>query len=96
MKAAVCHEHGKPLKIEEINIASPLSDQVKIKVGACAICHSDIHFMQGAWKGKLPAVFGHEAAGVVIEVGSDVSDLEIGDRVIVTLIKSCGDLLLLR
>ena len=90
MKAAVCHEHGKPLLIQDVHIAEPKGTQVKIKIGACAICHSDIHYAEGAWKGPLPAVYGHEAAGVVVEVGADVKRLKEGDRVIVTLIRSCG------
>ncbi len=90
MKAAVCYEHGKPLVIEDVQIGDPKGSQVKVKVGACAVCHSDIHYAEGAWKGQLPAVFGHEAAGVVSEVGPDVRHLKPGDRVIATLIKSCG------
>ena len=90
MKAAVCYEHGKPLVIEDVRIGDPAGSQVKVKVGACAICHSDIHYAEGAWLGQLPAVFGHEAAGVVSEVGPDVRHLKPGDRVVVTLIRSCG------
>ncbi len=88
MKAAVCYEHGKPLVIEDVQICDPAGSQVKVKVGACAICHSDIHYAEGAWLGQLPAVFGHEAAGVVSEVGPDVRHLKPGDRVVVTLIRS--------
>lgn len=90
MKAAVCHAHGQPLVIEEVEIAPPAGSQVRIKVAACAICHSDIHYAEGAWGGHLPAVYGHEAAGVVTETGPDVATLRTGDRVIATLIRSCG------
>ena len=90
MKAAVCRAHGEPLVIEELSIAEPAGRQIKVKIGACAICHSDIHYMEGAWAGELPAVFGHEAAGVVESVGPDVTHFQEGDRVIVTLIRSCG------
>ena len=90
MKAAVCHEHGKPLVIEDVEIGEVTGSQVKIKVGACAICHSDIHYAEGAWGGRLPAIYGHEAAGVVEQVGPDVVAIAPGDRVIVTLIRSCG------
>jgi S-(hydroxymethyl)glutathione dehydrogenase/alcohol dehydrogenase len=91
MKAAVCFEHNKPLILTEVNIKPPAGKQVKVKVAACAICHSDIHYMEGAWQGQLPAIFGHEAAGVVEQVGDEVSTLKVGDRVIVTLIRSCGN-----
>jgi S-(hydroxymethyl)glutathione dehydrogenase / alcohol dehydrogenase len=63
---------------------------VRVSIKACAICHSDIHALEGAWGGTLPAVFGHEAAGVVAEVGADVVGLAPGDHVVVTLIRSCG------
>lgn len=63
---------------------------MQVKVLASAICHSDIHFFDNAWGGKLPAVWGHEAAGVVEEVGDGVAGIEVGDHVVITLIKSCG------
>jgi Zn-dependent alcohol dehydrogenase len=90
MKAAVCYEFGKPLVIEEIEIASPQAGEVKVKLAACAICHSDILYMDGAWGGVLPAVYGHEAAGVVEELGPGIKGLEPGDHVVVSLIRSCG------
>ncbi len=90
MKAAVCHEFGSPLKIEEIGIDAPQAGEVKVKVSACAICHSDILYMDGGWGGVLPAVYGHEAAGVVEAVGDGVEDIAVGDHAVVTLIRSCG------
>jgi Zn-dependent alcohol dehydrogenase len=90
MKAAVCHEFRKPLVIEEVVLAPPGPGEVRVKLKACAICHSDISYMEGAWGGDLPAVFGHEAAGVVDAVGDDVAGLTPGDHVIVTLIRYCG------
>jgi S-(hydroxymethyl)glutathione dehydrogenase / alcohol dehydrogenase len=59
-------------------------------VAACAICHSDIFYIDGAWGGDLPAVYGHEAAGVVEAVGSGVARLSPGDHVVATLIRNCG------
>ena len=91
MKAAICYEFGKPLVIEEIEIDPPRAGEVKVRLAACAICHSDIHYMEGAWGGDLPTVFGHEGAGVVEEVGPDVASVAPGDHVVVTLIRSCGD-----
>lgn len=91
MKAAVCNEFGAPLAIEELTIAPPTGREVKVKVAACAICHSDIHYAEGAWGGTLPAVYGHEAAGVVAELGPAVSNIAIGDHVIVSLLRSCGE-----
>ncbi len=91
MKAAVCHEFGKPLVIEEIELDPPQAGEVKVKLAVCAICHSDIHYMEGAWGGVLPAIYGHEASGVVEEVGPGVTLAAPGDNVVVTLIRSCGD-----
>lgn len=90
MKAAVCHQFGKPLIIEEVSLAPPGPGEVKVKISACAICHSDIHYMQGAWGGELPAVYGHEAAGLVEQVGAGVTHLKPGDHVVVTLVRHCG------
>lgn len=90
VRAAVCREFGAPLSIEDITVAAAGPRQVKVAVEACAICHSDIHFIDGAWGGSLPAVYGHEAAGVVLEVGDGVDSVAAGDRVVISLIRSCG------
>jgi Zn-dependent alcohol dehydrogenase len=90
MKAAVCYEFGKPLVIEDILIDPPQAGEVEVKLAACAICHSDIHYMEGAWGGVLPAVYGHEAAGSVTKTGSGVTRVKAGDHVVVSLIRSCG------
>ncbi len=90
MRAAVCREFGKPLVIEDLILGDLSPTDVHVDIAACAICHSDIHFAEGAWGGTLPAVYGHEAAGTVLAVGADVSSVAPGDRVVVTLIRSCG------
>ena len=90
MKAAVCYEFGKPLVIDDIELAAPKTGEIKVKIAACAICHSDILYMDGAWGGDLPAVYGHEAAGVVDAIGPGVNRLKPGDHVVVTLIRACG------
>ena len=90
MKAAVCREHGKPLVIETLKLDPPQAGEVKVQIAACAICHSDIIFMDGGWGGEVPAVYGHEAAGVIDEIGPGITSLKPGDHVVVTLIRSCG------
>ena len=90
MKAAVCRAFRTPLSIEQVHLAEPRLGEVRIRIAACAICHSDLLFMEGAWGGELPAVFGHEAAGIVEEVGAGVARLAPGDHVVVTLLRSCG------
>ena len=90
MKAAVCREFRKPLVIEEIAMRAPHCDEVKVKVAATAICHSDLHDMHGDFGGGLPFVGGHETAGHVEEVGAGVTAVKPGDAVIVSLLESCG------
>lgn len=90
MKAAVCREFGKPLVLEQVGLVGPGRGEVTVRTAACAVCHSDILAMQGAWGGSLPAVFGHEAAGVVEEVGPGVARVAPGDHVVVTLVRACG------
>jgi len=90
LRAAACRQFGAPLLIEDLRLDPPRTGEVKIAVRACAICHSDIHFADGAWGGTLPAVYGHEAAGVVEKIGPDVRRVRPGDRVVVSLLRSCG------
>jgi S-(hydroxymethyl)glutathione dehydrogenase / alcohol dehydrogenase len=89
-RAAVCRAFGKPLTVETVELAEPNAGEVLIKTAACAICHSDIFYIEGAWGGELPAVYGHEAAGVVEAVGPGVTRLKVGDHVVATLIRNCG------
>ena len=90
MRAAVCRAFGEPLEVEDLRLDAPESGEVRVELAACAICHSDIQLAAGAWGGALPAVYGHEAAGVVRELGSGVSRVRPGDRVVVSLLRSCG------
>lgn len=90
MRAAVCRAFNQELTIEDLDLAAMGPRDVQIAIDACAICHSDIHFIEGAWGGDLPAVAGHEATGKVMAVGAEVTDIQPGNKVIVTLIHSCG------
>ena len=90
VKAAVCRAFGAPLAIEDVHLADPGPGEVKVRMAAVAICHSDITYVEGGWGGQLPAVYGHEGAGVVAAVGADVTSVAVGDSVVVTLIRSCG------
>lgn len=90
MKAAVCYEHKKPLVVEEISIDSPGRGEVKVRYGATAICHSDIHHINGEFSPDLPVVAGHESAGYIEEVGEGVTAVALGDNVVVTSVASCG------
>ena len=90
IKAAVCRAHGTPLHIEDVQLRAPQMGEVEVTLKACAICHSDISFADGAWGGDLPAIYGHEAAGHVTSVGEGVRGVALGDPVVVTLIRACG------
>jgi S-(hydroxymethyl)glutathione dehydrogenase/alcohol dehydrogenase len=90
VKAAVCHGFGEPLVVEEVELDAPRAGEVRVRVAACSICHSDVAYAAGAWGGRLPAVYGHEAAGVVEEVGEGPDGVRPGDHVVVTLLRFCG------
>ena len=90
MKAAVLIEAGKPLQIEQINIANPGPHEVLIRTAACGLCHSDLHFIEGTYPHPLPAIPGHEAAGIVEAVGSEVRTVKVGDAVVTCLSAFCG------
>ncbi len=89
MKAAVCYEYGKPLSVEEVDLDPPQKGEVKVRVAATAVCHSDIHVLRGELGGRLPVVAGHETAGYIEEVGEGVTSVKPGDHVVVSLLKSC-------
>ena len=90
MKAAVLNQIPGELEIEEVGVDKPSANEVLIKVEASGLCHSDLHFMEGLWQTRLPAVMGHEGAGVVEAVGDDVSYVKPGDHVITCLSVFCG------
>ena len=65
MKAAVLHEVGKPLVVEDITIDKRRAKEVLIQTVAAGVCHSDLHFVEGLYPYRLPVVLGHESAGIV-------------------------------
>ena len=93
MKAAVLYGFGKPLVIEEVDLDPPGAGEVKVRIGAASICHSDIHDFKGEHGvTTFPAVGGHEAAGYVEEVGQGVTYVKPGDHVVVTIVTAgCGE-----
>lgn len=90
MKAAVLIQPGQPLQIEEVVISKPGPHEVLIRTVACGLCHSDLHFIEGAYPHPLPAIPGHEAAGIVEAVGSEVRTVKVGDAVVSCLSAFCG------
>jgi len=98
IKAAVLREIGKdrpykesqPLKIEEVELDPPGPQEALIQIKAAGICHSDLVAIDGERPKPVPIVIGHEAAGIIAEVGSDVVDFDIGDHVVPSYVASCG------
>ena len=92
MKAAVFHGSGKGLKIEDIPVPKITDDQILVKVAACGVCHTDLHYIEHGvptFK-KPPVVLGHEASGVVEQVGAKVSHVKKGQRVLIPAVLTCG------
>ena len=90
MKAAVFREVNKPMEVEEIEVSKPGPREVLVRTAAAGVCHSDMHFFNGTYPGRLPVVLGHESAGIVEQVGSDVNYVKPGDHVITCLSVFCG------
>lgn len=91
MKAAVLNGVGQKFEIKEIDIASPKSGEVLVKIKASGLCASDLNAIDG--KRNLvpfPAVIGHEAAGVVVECGENVTNVKAGNHVVLSIVPSCG------
>src|SRR5690242_21788873 len=89
MKAAVLMEVNKPLVIEEVSLQKPGPREVLIKTAVAGLCHSDLHFIEGLYPFPVPVILGHESAGVVEQVGSDVSYVKPGDHVVTCLSVFC-------
>lgn len=90
MKAAVLYETGAPLVIEDIAIDKPGPHEVLVRTVASGVCHSDLHIIDGSLANPLPTVLGHEAAGVVEAVGSEVRGIAVGDHVVTCISGYCG------
>jgi len=90
MKAAVLCEQPGDLIIEDLVIDKPGPQEVLIQTVGAGLCHSDLHFMEGIFRTKLPSVMGHESAGIVQAVGADVSYVKPGDPVVACLSIFCG------
>ncbi|MEE4383875.1 MAG: Zn-dependent alcohol dehydrogenase [Pseudomonadales bacterium] len=90
MKAAVLYEVNKPLVIEDVKVSKPGPREVLVRTKAAGVCHSDLHFANGSYPYPLPAILGHESAGVVEAVGDMVTYVKPGDHVITCLSAFCG------
>lgn len=92
MRAAVYHGPDRPLQIEEVETPSPGLGEALIDVAGCGLCHTDLHYIDHGVKTfkPPPLILGHEAAGTVVELGEGVEGLDVGDRVVIPAVLSCG------
>src|SRR5579884_53562 len=90
MRAAVLRESPGWLEIGEVEVDAPAAHEVLVRTAAAGLCHSDLHFLEGKYPAAVPVIMGHESAGVVEAVGSEVSYVSPGDHVITCLSVFCG------
>jgi S-(hydroxymethyl)glutathione dehydrogenase/alcohol dehydrogenase len=86
----VLRAFGAPLRVEEVELEPPRAGEVLVRYAASGVCHSDLHAAQGVHPTPLPAILGHEGAGVVEAVGAGVTDVAPGDGVVLSWLPSCG------
>src|SRR5258705_13880172 len=92
MRAALLEEFGRPLVVQELQLADPGSGEVLVRLEACGVCHTDMYTASGVDpSGYAPTVLGHEGAGVVERVGEGVSLLAEGDHVVTLFSPQCGE-----
>lgn len=89
VRASVFTGTDAPLVTERLELADPVGDQVRVRMGASGVCHSDLHTVNGDWPAAGPLVLGHEGAGVVEAVGPAVMDVEVGDHVVLSWFAPC-------
>ena len=89
-RAAVCRAPGQPWEITELELDEPKANEVRVKIHAAGMCHSDDHIQKGDAPMRMPVVGGHEGAGVVDAVGDGVTRVKVGDHVVFSFIPACG------
>lgn len=90
IRAAVLASPGQPTRVEALHLEKPRADEVRVRLTASGICHSDLHVRDGHWARPTPIVLGHEGAGLVVETGAEVSDLVVGQPVVLSWMMPCG------
>jgi S-(hydroxymethyl)glutathione dehydrogenase/alcohol dehydrogenase len=92
IRAAVLEEFGQPLAVQEVDLAEPQAGEVLVRLGACGVCHTDLYTASGADpSGYAPTVPGHEGAGIVEQVGADVTSVAPGDHVVTLFSPQCRE-----
>ncbi|WP_028660164.1 S-(hydroxymethyl)mycothiol dehydrogenase [Nocardioides insulae] len=91
VKAVIARAKGKPVEIATINVPDPGAGEAVVKVQACGVCHTDLHYREGGINDEFPFLLGHEAAGIVEAVGEGVTEVAPGDFVILNWRAVCGE-----
>jgi NDMA-dependent alcohol dehydrogenase len=91
MKAAVCFDTKEPVRVEDVDLDRPREAEVRVRIVAAGVCHSDYSVATGVMPTKLPCVLGHEGAGIVEEVGPGVDHVAPGDPVVLSWVAQCGE-----
>jgi S-(hydroxymethyl)mycothiol dehydrogenase len=91
VKAVVARAKGEPVSIETINVPDPGPGEAVVKIQACGVCHTDLHYREGGINDEFPFLLGHEAAGIVESVGEGVTEVAAGDFVVLNWRAVCGD-----
>ncbi|MFN2613661.1 MAG: Zn-dependent alcohol dehydrogenase [Actinomycetota bacterium] len=90
MRAAILEEVGKPIVVDDVELGSPRQGEVRVRIKATGVCHSDLSLQNGTLPWPLPSVIGHEGAGIVAEVGEGVHGIHPGDHVVISWVPMCG------
>ncbi|MDN4613205.1 Zn-dependent alcohol dehydrogenase [Leifsonia sp. F6_8S_P_1B] len=91
MKAVVFAEPSAPIAFTDVELAAPRAGEVRVRIAAAGVCHSDLHVKRGEWDAPAPLVMGHEGSGVVTELGEGVTSLAVGDHVVLSWVPPCGE-----
>ena len=91
VKGVIARSKGAPVSVETIEVPDPGPGEVLVDVKACGVCHTDLHFREGAISDEFPFLLGHEAAGIIEEVGEGVDNVSPGDFVILNWRAVCGE-----
>jgi NDMA-dependent alcohol dehydrogenase len=89
--AALLEEPHQPVKVVDLDLEPPRAGEVMVEIAATGVCHSDLSVADGSLGNPMPVVLGHEGAGTVVELGAGVTDLAVGDHVVLTWLAQCGE-----
>ena len=90
MRAVVFVSPDDPIEVTDVELAPPGPGEVRVRIAAAGVCHSDLHVRLGEWQPPVPLVMGHEGSGTVVEIGADVTSLAEGDHVVLSWVAPCG------